>query len=87
MEVYRVMYFQVVIKDLMKRKRMTIDEFAEALHLSAGAVLGWLTGYELPTDKELLVLSLCFGKNQEEWKRAFELLQRIRDVDSRRHLN
>ena len=81
------MYFQVVIKDLMKRKGMTIDEFAEALHLSAGAVLGWLTGYELPTDKELLVLSLCFGKNQDEWKRSFELLQRIRDVDSRRHLN
>lgn len=81
------MYFQILIKDIMRRMGLDVPTFAAAINITEDIVLDWLTGDRLPTDRELLVLALCFGKERKKRVRAFALLQRIRDVDSRRHLN
>jgi hypothetical protein len=76
-------YFQILIKDIIRRMGLDVPTFAAAISIAEDIVLDWLTGDRLPTDRELLVLALCFGKERKQRTRAFALLQRIRDVDSR----
>ena len=80
-------YFQILIKDIIRRMGLDVPTFSAAINIAEDIVLDWLTGNRLPTDRELLVLALCFGKERQQRTRAFALLQRIQDVDSRRHLN